>query len=441
MVESMSSDYIIYGYIHLPILIFTVLSLIPIFCLSQTLFMPKCLKKKWQKHIMNNKNLESTIQKDQMEEVQSETKPPPIQNNLSIESPKSLSRSKSVSKSKSKSHDPPSIGSKSGSKAHGQNVTATAQQILKIPIVTKLALIIYIFWSVTYLICTSSITLLQFRWPKAIVTNIFCKNLNVFGFSSYILSRSFLYIFFYLRTYDTFTGTTYKYKKCFIYTLNAYALFVGLFVCLPGDYVFGIAQTYDVQYIENYGGWCHGLKEITGLWWFMPNLAVGFLMETVAAFLSIYLLINKLFAMLNDMKDVCSTHQNKLILLVTRLVILILVAVISSYVCIMTIVLGLGYTIIFYSCDTMINMYCLWLTFSFNEKYYEKYFCGDKCTKCCFPMIKTLALTCVSKKHTNKCFICCCYLCRYCCVKKKRRLQVKIYKEAKTEIQLIVASK
>eukprot|EP00483_Globobulimina_turgida_P003005 UN03010 len=100
------------------------------------------------------------------------------------------------------------------------------------------------------------------------------------------------------------------------------------------------------------------------------------------------------------------------------------------------------YTIIIYSIDCAINISCLWLNFGFSTYYYQKFFCGKQCIKCCFPLIKTLALTCTDCSDGNvngckQCIVCCCYCCKYCCKSSRRQKQFKIYTMSKGEIELI----
>eukprot|EP01084_Bolivina_argentea_P170738 295862_1 len=101
----------------------------------------------------------------------------------------------------------------------------------------------------------------------------------------------------------------------------------------------------------------------------------------------------------------------------------------------------------------MINVICLWLSFSFADDYYNQYCCGRCCTKCCFPCIKTVTLTCneyeIEQRKSkngcctqNKCMIyckCCCgSSCRYCC--GSNNTAKDIYQLAKGEIELIVSA-
>merc|ERR1719150_484341 len=100
------------------------------------------------------------------------------------------------------------------------------------------------------------------------------------------------------------------------------------------------------------------------------------------------------------------------------------------------------YVVVIYSIDCCINMYCLWLNFHFSTPYYKKYFCGNQCMKCIFPIVKTLALTCseCSDANTNgckQCNVCCCYCCKHCCTDEERRKQKSIFVMSKGETQLI----
>merc|ERR1712113_544347 len=135
-------------------------------------------------------------------------------------------------------------------------------------------------------------------------------------------------------------------------------------------------------------------------------------------------------------------NANTMILLVSRLLILLFVAIISSQTAVILLMIAPYYVIIIYSVGCCVNIYCLWLNFHFSTPYYRKYFCGEQCIKCCFPMVKTLALTCSDcsdgeKNGGQQCAICCCYCCKHCCNENERMKQKKLYLMSKTETELV----
>jgi len=94
-------------------------------------------------------------------------------------------------------------------------------------------------------------------------------------------------------------------------------------------------------------------------------------------------------------------HDNEILLLSTKLLILLTVCVISSF-CSFLVLFGIfrvnqNNGIFFvYGIDSFINIWCLALTFKFSAKLYDMLFnCGNRrrATKFCFPMVKTVALT------------------------------------------------
>ena len=94
-------------------------------------------------------------------------------------------------------------------------------------------------------------------------------------------------------------------------------------------------------------------------------------------------------------------HDNEILLLSTKLLILLTVCVVSSF-CSFLILFGIfrvnqNNGIFFvYGIDSFINIWCLAFTFKFSTKLYDMLFnCGNRhrSTKFCFPMVKTVALT------------------------------------------------
>eukprot|EP01084_Bolivina_argentea_P241105 404837_1 len=147
-----------------------------------------------------------------------------------------------------------------------------------------------------------------------------------------------------------------------------------------------------------------------------------------------------------------TTQNNDLVMLISRLCILFFVIIASSQIMIILFTFIPSMVLIWYSCDSMINAYCLWLSFSISHQYYDKYFCGRKCLKCCFPVVKTASLifyddykdekniSVVSdKKSCNGCKLCCYFCCcRYCINYDKREEHLEIYTITCAEFDLIL---
>ena len=183
-------------------------------------------------------------------------------------------------------------------------------------------------------------------------------------------------------------------------------------------------------------------------------LMMGTLLDITFAYVTVYLLISKLYAMIyirysmsnkNDIETenvddfhIKTLHENKMILVVSKLVILLLIAVISSLIAIILILFFGDWVQLTYVTDQMINVLVLYFTFDFSKDIYIKYCCGKWCIVKCFPYIKTFSMTCQCDNKKNGCKQCCCYTCNNCYSKEKRTEQQHIFKLAKQEAELLV---
>ena len=69
------------------------------------------------------------------------------------------------------------------------------------------------------------------------------------------------------------------------------------------------------------------------------------------------------------------THgHNKLILLMSKFFIILSTVVLSSQCMLFMFIAFRDLVLILYSVDTVINIICLWLTFSFSDDVYNKYY-------------------------------------------------------------------
>ena len=187
-------------------------------------------------------------------------------------------------------------------------------------------------------------------------------------------------------------------------------------------------------------------------------LFVAQICDIIYAYLSLHLLVAKLFRLIyvqnieaatvsEKNTDAATFHRrtqqsNRMILSVSRLAILLSVAIASSQTAVILLLVAPHFVFCIYSVDCAVNMYCLWLNFNFATKYYQTWFCGTQCMKNCFPLIKTLALTCEGcsdgeRNGCAQCGICCCYCCSHCCNEKERRRQRDIYAMSREETELM----
>eukprot|EP01084_Bolivina_argentea_P259866 438679_1 len=95
--------YVQKGYIQLPIVLFALVTLIPIFHLIQKIYIPKKWTKRCMKHIINIKYLSDSVQKNN-DEVPSDTNKPNT-SMASFSKSKSKTHSLENEKSKSKSNE------------------------------------------------------------------------------------------------------------------------------------------------------------------------------------------------------------------------------------------------------------------------------------------------------------------------------------------------
>eukprot|EP01084_Bolivina_argentea_P229695 387613_1 len=142
--------------------------------------------------------------------------------------------------------------------------------------------------------------------------------------------------------------------------------------------------------------------------------------------------------------------HNEIILLIAKFLIILFCVILSSQCALVLFVVLRDSVLIVYSLDTFINTICLYLSFSFSGRIYNRYLCGRFCTKCCFSIVKTITLQCSSyERHLekendnyNKCCVycrCCCF--GYCCDDKITiESTTNIYSLAKFEVELMIMS-
>ena len=340
-----------------------------------------------------------------------------------------------------------------------QNSKNEKRETLKLTFPTKLALTITIMAKFFIAVKNCYIASILFINPGYYST-AYCHIFFVFALIVYAIGRNTIYIFYILRTNDIFKDTTYEQSKrvkhgIFVYIaiINLYALIVIIFASCNAD------TTVEILQIRGYGAYCMVRISYFGAIHYILFIFHNGLLEIY----TMYMMVSRCFRLIFDanaemMKhkvkgnsiDDCGFHRltskdNTIVLSSTRIIILFIVTMVSSIVALFcfnffTEIPNIGNIV--YQFDDLIKVYCLLLTFSFSNRYYRKYFCGNYCTKCCFPYIKMFALTCGSDKRseckTCECMLYCCYCCRYCCNKSKRNVQANILKMAKSEIELVV---
>eukprot|EP01084_Bolivina_argentea_P037385 69147_1 len=312
--------------------------------------------------------------------------------------------------------------------------TQTQLMVNYIPTSMKITLLISIIFSYTYVLLQTIFSIFRIG-VHGILNKLTCRCLGgpVLSYI-FICGRLFLYFFFILRAYMIFKDSPMQYKKSKIIGIFIIVILMSQAIGIP-LVIISTARSITVYQNEIGGDLC----------WFYetdPNSnagtmslivhGYGALFDIGFAIFCIYLLINPLFRFIQiDVGRKHNKKNNDLMLLMTRLWILLVIVVISSQMTlIIYLLLPVDFSAILYPLDNVINMYCLFLTFKFNEKYYYKYCCGSNCMRLIFPFVKSMALT----EHN---FFCCC--CTYWCGcnKDKKLKQANFRQSAKQEIELM----
>ena len=282
-----------------------------------------------------------------------------------------------------------------------------------------------------------------------------CRIFGIAGIISYSVGRALLYLFFMIRTYHTFESTNYRYPFCCMSILLVFTIICATLFIAPSIYVeHSIDYTIDTQ---GRAQWCQVVNNDENLERYQNRdimYAFGTFIDCAFAIICVYLLTSRLFKMvrthskktmdfgkgtpyfrMKDLEDddndengsVLSFHtvtasNNGLILMICKMTILLIIVLISSQVTIIMYTFFGDGVYIYYSLDTCINTYCLWLSFGFAKHIYYRYFCGKACIQCWFPLCKTVAISCE-----------CCK-----CNDLSKKQQKQIYKLAKVEINEMI---
>ena len=266
-----------------------------------------------------------------------------------------------------------------------------------------------------------------------------CKTLGIIPIVCYSSARLLLYLFFMIRTYHTFESTKYRYPGFCINTLIISCIICALLTIIPSVYI-QYTWTHFNIFTSGNSQWCE--KERATRFRLAAVFYFGSFLDCVYAIICVYLLTSRLLQMIRkhtkillneedtpyvQMRDshphsqsndddldndddnlsaLSSFHSktatnNRLIVMICKLLILLIFVVISSQATVTVYTFTHEGVFIYYSFDVCINTYCLWLSFGFTKHIYYTYFCGKKCIKCCFPCIKTLAISCRCCKSNN----------------------------------------
>merc|ERR1712228_422696 len=259
-----------------------------------------------------------------------------------------------------------------------------------------------------------------------------CQHYGSILIYCFVLSRMTVYIFFILRAFYAFRGSVLQYNTKMI---------ASLIICII--VYCNVVGTTLIYFIEtglkaniahnSIGERCLRIpvddNSSAQLLILVLNI-FSIVMDTLAQFLPTYLLLSKIFQSIFEFNN----DNPKFILLATKQTVLLFIVIISKQIWLL-----LGFFVplmsgIMFSMDNMVNAYCLWLSFAVNDQIYKKYFCGNKLTKWCFPVIKSVAICCYEERNC-----CCCCVCCTCDAIKQIK-QRDTYINAKQEIELIINS-
>eukprot|EP01083_Nonionella_stella_P286365 974776_1 len=280
----------------------------------------------------------------------------------------------------------------------------------------KLTLFLSIFLAYLYVLLQAFFS--TFRIGLSGLSVLICRGLGgpVLSYL-FICGRLFLYLFFLLRAYVIFQGSFFQHKQS-----RLICIFIATFIAsqVIGIPMFVLNEERDLKVLTNQVGGDICWFFITDIdhshhinLWFTIVHAYGYLLDNIFAILSIYMITKPLCVCIRQSKN---NKGNEMVVLVSRLWIVLVIAVVSSQLTlVLYLLLPVDFSAIIFPFDNVVNMYCLWLTFTQNEKWYFKYFCGKRCMKTMFPFVKSMALT----NHTFCC--CCCTYCWVCDAEKKAK--------------------
>ena len=371
---------------------------------------------------------------------------------------------------------------------------------------TRLILFVSLALYITYLMLVTYETIAQYVYLN--VTHSICKILFS-KLSLFILAKVFLFNYFILRANDTFCGTAYEFHPFFIQSILPFELLIVFCIIFPIQYWIIPHSEIDIvsTSIDNGQICILHFNQNMSFYGLYILLSIGGITEIIFSCIGLSLLFYKLIIVIQctttadiyesmlsqnkQAKDIKSgslidqkmslnnsmtttttdsntqriadkiivfhdntANINRSLLLITKLLCLL---------CVQILFIVLAVTIYFitemrigYTVNAVCDIYCLWLTFKFSERYYYEWCLGTKCTKICFPFVKELALSirclccdlfCDHKQKIDRrifkakyrilCCLCCCS--RYYSLKVSKRK--KILKMAKSEIMLLIATK
>ena len=251
---------------------------------------------------------------------------------------------------------------------------------------------------------------------------------------SYYCGKSFLYLYYILRAAGAFKGTSMEYTQKQLIVFSIIIIMQGI--------ISGIGwPTFQLPFTKvatDQNGYYYCIVTATVeqdytyhhvLTYFLIYATIS---ETCVAIWTVWLFIGNLFkmsyntfqmrkksfstdqvgkSMKNIMELDCDNADhvqiwykytkkvNGILLIVTKLLILLLISIFTSYIAL------IFYLTIFsrvYGVDCCINVYCMYLSFSFTDRIWSKLFCRKQCVSCSFPWIKTWAFTCFIKCKRQK---------------------------------------
>ena len=274
-------------------------------------------------------------------------------------------------------------------------------------------------------------------------------SLSQFGCEAYVVAVSIcfyvgkacLFSFYTLRVYSVFKDSYQRFSKS---SLIIYLLIININGIASGA-LWAILQlphtklsTYKNPFTNQQSEYCIVSATVEDDYQWKQNPLTYFLIyatlsDIIISIFTVWLFVRCLFRMSNDVyrlrkksiganveldkldynekKDVEIWHeytsqQNIMLLLSTKLLILLVVAILTSQI---ALVLYLTIFAKIYAVDACINFFCMYLSFKFTGKIWEKIFCGNKCMEYSFPLVKMFA---VASCHLHNC---CKYIrCRGC---------------------------
>ena len=386
---------------------------------------------------------------------------------------------------------------------------------------SKMVLSLSLFFYSAYVLLVSYDTI--GKYVNLSFTLSFCRWEYMITGVIFITAKALLYNYFILRANDTFFGTAYAFSTCFIQSILPIELIVGFGFIFTVDYWLWV----DGKYTLDDTPWNNGKICIVSVPSDTYNdiatmFMLGAFMEIILALITFWILFNKLIIIIQNTtpnideytikkkktSSIIQTEEydprsivmnlslntedekepevissktatefmaaravnfhsdtkknNKLFFLLTKLLTLLIVQIImiliASIYFWVTHYVWSGYVV-----DGIVDIYCLWLTFKFSERYYYNLFGGRWCTKYLFPWVKTFAIRfkyfccdCCTDNYDDGVYEemyhgntdlwdpwCKCFWCLFCCTRcyKLKDDKNRIFRCSKLEIEKELATK